>query len=63
MEKEEKTKVIQEENKTIMGKFFIKIGMYIQLAWCDFQCKWNCFLLKLKFKAIKCNKKLCTCEK
>ena len=46
-----------------MGKFFIKIGMLIQLGWCDFQCKWNCFLLKLKFKIIKCNKKLCTCKK
>jgi hypothetical protein len=47
-----------------MGKFLVKLGLWIQRIWCKFQCKWNSFMLSLSFKNIdKCPNKLCACSK
>ena len=46
-----------------MGKAFVKLGLWIQRVWCEFQCKWNLFILSLSYKNIdKCPNKLCACK-
>ncbi len=45
-----------------MGKFFIKLGLWIQDMWCKFQCKWNWMIAKLLFDVSACPNKNCTCK-
>jgi len=46
-----------------MGKAFVKLGLWMQRVWCEFQCKWNSFILSLSYKNIdKCPNKLCACK-
>lgn len=45
-----------------MGKFFVKLGLWIQALWCKFQCKWNKLVSKLMFSVQKCPNKNCTCK-
>lgn len=46
-----------------MGKLFVKLGLWIQGAWCKFQCWWNTIISKLLFNVESCPYKLCKCNK
>jgi hypothetical protein len=47
-----------------MGKALVRLGMWMQKVWCQFQCFWNLSIMKLCFTNIdECPNKLCTCKK
>ena len=45
-----------------MGKFLVRVGLWMQKVWCKFQCSWNWLISKLLFNISDCPYKLCKCN-
>jgi len=60
---ETKKDLLKDLKDRIMGKLFVKIGLWMQKVWCKFQCNWNWLVSKLLFNVASCPNKLCTCKK
>jgi len=54
--------VIYKTKYKNMGKLFVKIGLWMQKVWCQFQCKWNWCVSKLMFDISKCKVEGCKCK-
>ena len=46
-----------------MGKLLVKLGYWIQKAWCKLLCKWNWLISKLIVNVNNCPVAECVCKK
>jgi hypothetical protein len=45
-----------------MGKWLVKIGLWMQGVWCKFCCKWNWLISKLIVDVKDCPVAKCICK-